>query len=139
LIAKPGPLLREARVGCGVVVLRDGKLLLLKRVNPPEADHWGLPGGKVDWLEPAAVSAARELLEETGVTAGPMALLCAADYIDEAAGEHWLCPIYLALEATGEAHRAEPHKHSDLGWFDPANSPSPLTVTAQAAIEALSA
>jgi ADP-ribose pyrophosphatase YjhB (NUDIX family) len=120
------------------VVIRDGKLLLLKRVKPPEADHWGLPGGKVDWMEPAAVSAARELLEETGVTAGRMTLLCAADYIDEAAGEHWLCPIYLAPQASGEAHRAEPHKHSDLGWFDWADPPSPLTVTARAAIGALS-
>lgn len=127
----------QPRVGCGVVALRDGKLLLLKRVNPPEADHWGLPGGKVDWLETAAASAARELLEETGVTAGPMTLLCAADYIDAEAGEHWLCPIYLAPRATGDAHRAEPHKHSDLGWFDPADPPSPLTITARAAIEAL--
>jgi ADP-ribose pyrophosphatase YjhB (NUDIX family) len=120
-----------------VVVLRGGKLLLLKRVNNPEARHWGLPGGKVDWMEAAATSAARELLEETGVEAGPMTLLCAADYIDPKAGEHWLCPIYLAPIATGEAHRAEPHKHSDLGWFDPADPPSPLTVTARAAIEAL--
>ena len=127
----------QPRVGCGVVVLRGGRLLLLKRVNDPEAGSWGLPGGKVDWMEAAAVSAARELLEETGVDAGPMSLLCAADYIDEAAGEHWLCPIYLAPRATGEAHRAEPHKHSDIGWFDPAAPPSPLTVTARAAIEAL--
>lgn len=129
----------QPRVGCGVVVIRDGKLLLLKRVNPPEADHWGLPGGKVDWMEAAATSAARELLEETGVTAGPMTLLCAADYIDEVAGEHWLCPIYLAPDATGEAHRAEPHKHSGLGWFNLADPPEPLTVTARAAIEALPA
>ena len=127
----------QPRVGCGVVVIRDGKLLLLKRVRPPEADHWGLPGGKVDWLEPAAVSAARELLEETGIMAGQMTLLTAADYIDETAGEHWLCPIYLAPQAAGEARRAEPHKHSDLGWFDPVDPPEPLTVTARAAIEAL--
>ena len=127
----------EPRVGCGVVVLRGGKLLLLKRANDPEAGSWGLPGGKVDWMEPAAVSAARELLEETGVVAGPMTLLCAADYIDPIAGEHWLCPIYLAPQATGEAHRAEPHKHSDLGWFDPTDPPEPLTATARAALEAL--
>ena len=129
----------QPRVGCGVVVIRSGKLLLLKRVNAPEASAWGLPGGKVDWMETAATSAARELLEETGVTAGIMTLLCAADYIDAAAGEHWLCPIYLAPQATGEARRAEPHKHSDLGWFDPADPPSPLTVTARAALDALQA
>lgn len=117
--------------------MRDGKVLLLKRVNPPEAGAWGLPGGKVDWMETAQTSAVRELLEETGVTAGPVTLLCAADYIDPAAGEHWLCPIFLAPAATGEAYRAEPHKHSDLDWFDPADPPEPLTVTARVAIEAL--
>ncbi len=127
----------QPRVGCGVVVLRGGKLLLLKRVNDPEAGAWGLPGGKVDWMEPAAVSAARELMEETGVEAGPMTLLCAADHIDPAAGEHWLAPIYLAKASTGEAVRLEPTKHSDVGWFDPANPPEPLTLTCRAALAAL--
>ncbi len=129
--------MKQPRVGCGVVVLRGGKLLLLKRVNDPEAQHWGLPGGKVDWMEAAAISAARELMEETGVAAGPMTLLCVADHIDEAAGEHWLAPIYLALESNGEATRVEPHKHADLGWFDPADPPSPLTLTCRAALAAL--
>lgn len=129
--------MNQPRVGCGVVVLRDGQLLLLKRVKDPEAGCWGLPGGKVDWMEAAATSAARELMEETGVEAGPMTLLCAADYIDPEVGEHWLCPIYLAPQATGEATRCEPTKHSDLGWFDPADPPSPLTVTARAALAAL--
>jgi ADP-ribose pyrophosphatase YjhB (NUDIX family) len=130
---------KQPRVGCGVVVLRDGKLLLLKRINDPEAGSWGLPGGKVDWMEPATVSAARELMEETGVEAGPMTLLCAADHIDPAAGEHWLAPIYLAVESSGEAVRMEPTKHSDIGWFDPANPPPPLTLTARAALAALQA
>jgi ADP-ribose pyrophosphatase YjhB (NUDIX family) len=129
----------QPRVGCGVVVLREGKLLLLKRVNDPEAGCWGLPGGKVDWMEPAAVSAARELKEETGVTAGPMTLLCAADHIDPEAGEHWVAPIYLATSSTGEAVRREPDKHADIGWFDPADPLSPLTITARAALEALNA
>jgi ADP-ribose pyrophosphatase YjhB (NUDIX family) len=128
---------KQPRVGCGVVVLRDGKLLLLKRVNNPEAGAWGLPGGKVDWMEPAATSAARELMEEAGVDAGPMTLLCAADHIDPAAGEHWLAPIYLAETSTGEASRMEPAKHSDIGWFDPSDPPSPLTITARAALRAL--
>ena len=49
------------------------------------------------------------------------------------------CQSIEALIATGEAHRAEPHKHSGLGWFNLADPPEPLTVTARAAIEALPA
>ncbi len=122
------------RLGCGVVVLRAGRVLLIQRRRDPEAGCWGLPGGKIDWMEPAATAAARELLEETGVIAGPLTLLCAADHIDPDAGEHWLAPVYLAREAAGEPVLLEPEKHAALGWFDPADPPAPLTITARAAL-----
>jgi ADP-ribose pyrophosphatase YjhB (NUDIX family) len=55
----PGLQMRAPRLGCGAAILRAGRLLLVQRRRPPEAGHWGLPGGKVDWLEtvPAAVAA----------------------------------------------------------------------------------
>jgi ADP-ribose pyrophosphatase YjhB (NUDIX family) len=58
---------RSPRVGCGAAILRDSKLLLVKRKRPPETNHWGLPGGKVDWLEPVAAAVAREIAEELGL------------------------------------------------------------------------
>jgi ADP-ribose pyrophosphatase YjhB (NUDIX family) len=39
-------------VGYGAAILRDSKLLLVKRQRLPETNHLGLPGGKVDWLVP---------------------------------------------------------------------------------------
>jgi ADP-ribose pyrophosphatase YjhB (NUDIX family) len=125
------------RASCGVVIRRGGKILLLHRRTAPEAGHWGLPGGKVDWMEPVETAAARELMEETGIEAGPLTLLCVADHIDEAAGDHFLAPIYTADAASGEPRVCEPHKHIELGWFDPADPPSPLTITARAALGAL--
>jgi ADP-ribose pyrophosphatase YjhB (NUDIX family) len=47
---------RPPRVGCGAAILRDSKLLLVKRKLPPERNHWGLPGGTVDWLAPVAAA-----------------------------------------------------------------------------------
>ena len=88
-------------------------------------------------MEPAATAAARELLEETGVSAGPLSLLCAADHLDLEGDEHWLAPCYLARESSGEPALMEPDKHSALEWFDPAHPPSPLTLTCQAALAAL--
>jgi ADP-ribose pyrophosphatase YjhB (NUDIX family) len=129
--------MRQPRVGCGVAVIRDGRVLLLKRLKAPEAGCWGLPGGKVDWMEPAMAAAARELAEETGLTAGPLTLLTAADHIDPEGGEHWVAPTYLAREALGEAALLEPAKHAELGWFDPADPPRPLTLTALAALGVL--
>jgi ADP-ribose pyrophosphatase YjhB (NUDIX family) len=65
---------RSPRVGCGAAILRDSKLLLVKRKRPPETNHLGLPGGKVDWLEPVAAAIAREIAEELGLAIRPQRL-----------------------------------------------------------------
>ena len=69
-------------VGLGVVVLRGPTVLLVRRAKPPNAGAWSLPGGAQELGETAEEGARRELLEETGVTAGPLTLIAHADVID---------------------------------------------------------
>lgn len=51
-----------------IVTADDGRFLLVLRADPPEAGRWSVPGGKVGPGETLQAAAAREVLEETGVT-----------------------------------------------------------------------
>jgi len=55
-------------VGVGVLIEEDGRYLLVKRAAEPDAGLWSIPGGLIEVGERAADAAAREALEETGLT-----------------------------------------------------------------------
>lgn len=104
----------EPRLGVGVAIVRQGRLLLIRRLRPPEAGCWGLPGGKVDFLEPVELAIRRETREELGVELGPLSLLCVTDQPHPDVPEHWVAPVYLAAEVTGVPEIREPDKHDGL-------------------------
>ena len=68
-------------VGIGVCLLRPGHVLLIRRAKPPNAGAWSLPGGAQNLGETAEQAARRELLEETGLEAGPLHLAANVDSI----------------------------------------------------------
>lgn len=125
------------RVGCGVAMVRDGHLLLIRRARPPEAGCWSLPGGKIDFGERTEAAARREIAEELGVELGALELLRVVDLFVPGQGEHWVSPVYLAKAFAGEPALLEPEKHDGLDWFPLDALPSPLARSALEAAEAL--
>ena len=68
-------------VGIGVVVLRPGAVLLVRRGKPPNQGAWSLPGGAQELGETVEQAARRELHEETGLAVGPLHLAAHVDAI----------------------------------------------------------
>jgi ADP-ribose pyrophosphatase YjhB (NUDIX family) len=58
----------EPSIGCGAVVMRDAKALLIQRGLPPRGT-WQIPGGFVEVDEHVHNAIEREVLEESGVVA----------------------------------------------------------------------
>jgi ADP-ribose pyrophosphatase len=55
-------------VGVGAVVIKDGKVLLVKRGVDPKKGLWAIPGGSLKLGETLQEGAEREIMEETGIT-----------------------------------------------------------------------
>ncbi|MCC8537032.1 NUDIX domain-containing protein [Xanthomonas axonopodis pv. poinsettiicola] len=131
------------RVGCGAFIQRrDGRLLLVLRGRAPEQGHWGLPGGKVDWMETVEATVVREVLEETGLQVHPHRVLCVVSHFepDMDPPQHWVAPVYVArIEGGEQAQLREPHVLHDIGWFALDALPTPLTRSALQAVHQLQA
>jgi ADP-ribose pyrophosphatase YjhB (NUDIX family) len=57
----------DPKVAAAVLIQKDDRVLLVRRVNEPFRGMWTLPAGFVDAGEDPAQAAARECLEETGL------------------------------------------------------------------------
>jgi len=103
------------------VVIRDEKVLLIKRRNPPPG--WALPGGFIDYGESAEAAAARELGEETGLHANKLRLLGVYSEPGRDPRFHTLTVAYLA-EAEGDLMPGD--DASEAKWFPVDRLPEPI-------------
>ena len=94
-------------VGIGVVVVRDDRVLLVRRGKAPRAGRWSLPGGRQRLGETVREAARREVREETGLEVAVTALLDVVDSItrdgDGAIAYHYTLVDFRAEWRAGEA------------------------------------
>ncbi|HEY3110625.1 MAG TPA: NUDIX hydrolase [Chloroflexota bacterium] len=93
-------------IAVGVIVVRDGKVLLVQRGKEPGRGFWAVPGGMVDLGETSRQAAAREAREETGLDVGVGEVFWVADAIrrdaDGRVSYHNVIVDFLAYAPSGD-------------------------------------
>ena len=113
-------------VGVGVLVVRDGKVLLGKRKGSHGAGTWSSPGGRLEFGESVEDCARRELLEETSLFLGPVSPGPYTNDVFAEVEEQYITVFVVAQETAGEPVNLEPHKCEGWSWFAWSELPSPL-------------
>ncbi|OIO25394.1 hypothetical protein AUJ14_04380 [Candidatus Micrarchaeota archaeon CG1_02_55_22] len=116
------------RVGVGVIVKKDGKVLAGRRLSRSQPGHWHFPGGHLEGGESFGDCAIRETLEETGVVVGNPRVLCVTnDLFNELDPEakHYVTVFVECDWVSGEPLSREPEKNDSWGWFERDKIPEP--------------
>ncbi|MEK8034000.1 NUDIX domain-containing protein [Ideonella sp. DXS29W] len=115
---------QSPRVGVGVVVVREGLVLLGLRQGAHGAGTWGLPGGHLEFGESIEQCARREVLEETGLEIQEVSRGTYSNDVFD--GKHYVTLFVAARCKSGEPRVLEPDKCVRWGWFRWSDLPSPL-------------
>lgn len=100
-------------------IFNQNKVLLVLGATPPKQDLWSLPGGLVEVGETLQQAAARELFEETGLSADFLGL---ADWVeiirhdDAAIKYHFVIAMFVGQFTHGTILAGDDAK--DASWFD---------------------
>jgi len=91
------------QVAVGGIVIKDNRILLVKRTKDPNKGRWSIPGGSVELGETLQEAAEREIREETGLKVKAKDPIHSFDVIErDDHGQirfHYPCPADDALDA----------------------------------------
>jgi ADP-ribose pyrophosphatase YjhB (NUDIX family) len=110
----------DPKVAAAVLVEQDGRVLLVRRVNEPFRGLWTLPAGFVDAEESPASAAARECLEETGLSVRVTRVLEVVAGREHPRGADFVI-VYAAHVESGNLLAAD--DADAAAWFAPSELP----------------
>jgi len=122
-------------VAVGVIVLKEGKILMGERIASHGAGTWQIPGGHMEFGKTFEETARDEVREETGLTDIEFErIVCLSNQI--LYGKHYVDIGFLTKWRSGEPFAAEPEKSRNWQWVDPEKLPQPLFPPSKAVIDA---
>ncbi len=105
------------KAGVGVMILKDGKVLITKRKSSHGAGQYAFPGGHLEYMESFEECAIRETREECGIEIKNIQFQFLAN-LKKYAPKHYVHIGLIAEWASGEAQTLEPEKSEDWVWYD---------------------
>jgi len=130
---------KKPKVGVGVMILKDNKVLLGKRhSDPKKADSelhgegtWTMPGGKINFKEELKEAVSREAFEETGIKVNKEKLEIVSVTDDMVEDSHFVTIGFLCKDFEGEPRVMEPDEIIEWQWFGLNNLPEPIYFPSQ--------
>lgn len=125
---------QQIQIGVGVLIVKDGKVLLGKRKSSHGDGEYAFTGGHLEYMESFEQCARRETREECGLEIKNIRFLF-LENLTQYAPKHYVHIMLIADWESGEPEVLEPEKREAWGWYDPAQLPTPLFATCEKAIE----
>ena len=116
----------NAKPCAGALVMRDGRLLLVRRSMEPWLGWWDIPGGFCEAEEHPMVAAAREAGEETGIGVEITGFLGLwLDRYPDPSDPDAVVTLnaYYHAVARSEIGTPDPAETAEIGWFTPDGLP----------------
>ncbi|MBU0636126.1 NUDIX domain-containing protein [Candidatus Micrarchaeota archaeon] len=127
--------MNNLKVGVGVMIFKNGKILLAKRKNAHGAGEFAFPGGHLEFGESFKGCARRETREECGIEIQNIRFLFLAN-LKQYVGKHYCHVGLIADWKSGEPQTLEPEKSENWNWFSVDSLPKPLFNGCELSIEA---
>ena len=124
------------KVGIGVMIFKDGKILLGRRTDSHGVGQHAFPGGHLEYMESFEACAKRETLEEAGIEIENVRFLRLVN-LKEYAPKHYVHISLIANWKSGEPEVKEPEKLESWNWYDTDKLPQPLFSTVLKDLEAI--
>ena len=129
------PLTLRPKVGIGVMVFRDKRVLMGRRKSSHGAGEWAWPGGHLEYMESFESCAKREVMEETGMEIENVRFNRLMN-LKVYEPKHYVDVGLIADWKSGEPEIREPHKCDGWEWFSMDSLPTPRFSACDTAIEA---
>lgn len=122
-------------VGIGTIIIKDGKVLLGRRVTEHGKETWSVPGGHLEFKEEIEEGCIREVKEETNINIKNLKFVTVTNNIFPDENMHSITIFMRADYDSGEIKVNEPENFRDVGWFDWDNLPQPLFLPMKILVE----